>query len=82
MGIQNDYVTELVEQRDRLAAGSGEPHATVFSLNHPVPIVPEQYLEEPLEVRPRPLTLQSRAPTTYAENRSVWEPPLNTSDPN
>jgi hypothetical protein len=82
MEIQNDCATELVEPKDRLAAGSGEPRAKVFPLNHPVPIIPEQYLEEPFESRAQLLTLQSRAPTSYAENCSVWKPPLNTSDPN
>jgi hypothetical protein len=56
----------------------------------PQRLVPPQIVfEEPEEVRrrpqitqQRPRTLQERPPTPYTSERSVWEPALNTSDPN
>jgi hypothetical protein len=43
---------------------------------------PQITFEEPEEVRRQPRTRQNRPPTPYTDNYSVWEPPLNTSDPN
>jgi hypothetical protein len=43
---------------------------------------PQMAFEEPEEVRRQPLIRQNRPPTPYTSERSVWEPPLNTSDPN
>jgi hypothetical protein len=77
MEVKNEYATERKEQSDRVAQ---QAKATVEVRELATPIIPEEYLEEPLEVRRRPL--QNRPPTPYAEERSVWEPPLNTSDPN
>jgi hypothetical protein len=77
MEVKNEYATERKEQSDRVAQ---QVKATVEIRELATPIIPEEYLEEPLEVRRRPL--QNRPPTPYTENRSVWEPPLNTSDPN
>jgi hypothetical protein len=77
MEVKNEYATERKEQSDRVAQ---QAKATVEVRELATPIIPEEYLEEPLEVRRRPL--QNRPPTPYAGDRSVWEPPLNTSDPN
>jgi hypothetical protein len=43
---------------------------------------PQITFDEPEEVRKEPLTRQNRPPTPYVSERSVWEPALNTSDPN
>lgn len=88
MEIKNDYATELIEQMDRLTV-SHEPRATVYQVDFPAPVIPE---ERPRTLQDRPPTPYVRPevtrltpytePTPYVEDRSVWEPPLNTSDPN
>lgn len=78
MAIKNEYAKERNEQNERTTR---LPQATVTV--QPMPLIPNQYLEEPLDVRRRPRILQERPPTPYVPNNEheFWEPPLNTSDP-
>jgi hypothetical protein len=66
MEVKNEYATERKEQSDRVAQ---QAKATVEVRELATPIIPEEYLEEPLEVRRRPL--QNRPLTLYAGDRSV-----------
>jgi hypothetical protein len=73
-GIKEEYAKELVEQKDRLLP-PGQAPIEVRPVAFAEPIIPNQYLQAPREVQRRPAT-------PYARNTSVWEPALNTSDPN
>lgn len=79
MAVKNEYAKERNEQNERTTR---LPQATVTV--QAVPLISDQYLVEPLEVRHRPMTLQERPPTPYVPDNEheFWEPPLNTSDPN
>jgi hypothetical protein len=76
--IKNEYAKELVDQKDRLLP-PGQAPIEVRPVVFAEPIIPDQYLQAPREVQRR---LQNRPPTPYTSERSVWEPALNTSDPN
>jgi hypothetical protein len=76
--IKEEYVKELVEQKDRMLL-LGKSPIEVRLVIFAEPIIPDQYLQAPREVQRR---LQNRPPTPYTSERSVWELALNTSDPN
>jgi hypothetical protein len=76
--IKDEYAKELVDQKDRLLP-PGQAPIEVRPVAFAEPIIPDQYLQAPREVQRR---LQNRPPTPYTSERSVWEPALNTSDPN
>ena len=85
MEVKNDYANERKDQEERVRTSrmtQQPPTAVVHEQTMPRPLIPGRYLEEPLDVRSRPRTLQNRPPTPYTEDHSVWEPALNTSDPN
>jgi hypothetical protein len=79
--IKKEYAQELVDQKDRLLPPGQSPfevRPVVFA----EPIIPNQYLQALREVQRRSTALQERTPTPYLQETNVWEPVLNTSDPN
>jgi hypothetical protein len=84
MEVKNEYATERHEQNDGI---SQQEKATVeirevVRPNDEGPRFEGYFEGKPLVARHQPMVRQNRPPTPYDEVRSVWEPPLNTSDPN
>ena len=67
MEVKNEYATERKEQHDRT---SQIDKAKVYMIEKRVPVIPENYGEEPLYERKRPMTLQDRPPTPYVQAES------------
>ena len=65
--VKNEYATERKEQHDRT---SQIDKAKVYMIEKRVPVIPENYGEEPLYERKRPMTLQDRPPTPYVQAES------------
>jgi hypothetical protein len=65
--IKDEYVKELVDQKDRLLP-PGQTPIQVRLVVFAEPIIPDQYLQAPREVQRR---LQNRPPTLYTSERSV-----------
>jgi len=64
MEVKNEYAVERKEQHDRT---SQTGKAKVYMTEQALPIIPEKYLEEPLEARKRPQSLQDRPPTPHTQ---------------
>ena len=64
MEVKNEYATEGKDQKDRT---SQTEKAKVYMIERRVPVIPENYGEEPAYVRKRPMTLQERPPTPHAQ---------------
>ena len=62
--LKKEYVTERQEQEERT---SQTDKAKVYMIEKSVPIIPENYGEEPVYVRKRPMTLQERPPTPHVQ---------------
>ena len=71
MEVKNEYATEGKDQKDRT---SQTEKAKVYMIEQRVPVIPENYGEEPAYVRKRPqvaksrpMTLQDRPPTPHVQ---------------
>jgi hypothetical protein len=64
MELKKEYVTERQEQDERT---SQTDKAKVYMIEQSVPIIPENYGDEPVYVRKRPMTLQERPPTPHTQ---------------
>jgi hypothetical protein len=62
MGIKSEYDTEAKEQHQRT---SQTDKAKVYMIERRMPIVPQNYGDEPYKLRKQPMTLQDRPPTPY-----------------
>jgi hypothetical protein len=64
MEVKNEYAVERKEQHDRT---SQIDKTKVYMTEQALPIIPEGYLEEPLNVRRRPQNLQNRPLTPHTQ---------------
>jgi hypothetical protein len=79
--VKAAFCEEAATQASRGGAQYSSGSVDLYTL--PQRLEPPQIaFNEPEEVRRQPLVRQNRPPTPYTSERSVWEPPLNTSDPN
>jgi hypothetical protein len=64
MEVKNEYAVERKEQHDRT---SQIDKTKVYMTKQALPIILEGYLEEPLDVRRRPQSLQNRPLTPHTQ---------------
>jgi hypothetical protein len=64
MEVKNEYATEGKDQKDRT---SQTGKAKVYMIGQRVPVIPQNYGEEPAYERKRPMTLQDRPPTPHVQ---------------